>query len=1022
VKGLVGAGDGSTKPTVSVQLLGPFAIHAGGRTAGPWRRTSAKELLALVFLSPNRRVTREIASDTLFGHLAPQGAANAMYNALSSARGTLSALGHGAADVLVADRTSVYISPTAPIDVDLERHEKALETALRMTPGHARDIALLQALSVEGVLLEDDLYAEWSASRRQRLELARQDARLALARDRSRGFGRSGAKGVIEAWEAVFSHDLASEEAATALMRTYVAEGQRQLAARTYDRCRAGLGELGLEPSVALERAHHDALQEVVGVGPSRSTDLRRLESNLPASLSTFIGRQAEWADISSLVRSSSLVTITGTGGSGKTRLALEVAKGLLAGGEMGAFLVELAAVTDDMQVPAEVAAALGVREQTSRPLNEVLPEALSGQNLLVLMDNCEHVIGAAAEVVALLGRRCPRLHVLATSREPLGVESEHVYRLGPLSLPPADTFSLRELDGSDAVKLFADRGRAHDATFCLDDSSAGLVASVCRRLDGLPLAIELAAARLPSMSLAHLDERLDRRLRLLTGGPRTAQARQRTLRATIDWSYDLLSSSEQEALARLSVFAGSFDLEAAEAVCSTDTTDISDVADLLKSLVEKNLVVAERSSVLFRYLLLETVREYSHERLLAAGGEARQHQVREAHAQYYLRLAERAEPGLLEQDQPRWLNRLDHEWDNLRAALSYFMGESGRTEEVLRMGAALHYFLWTRCQRYGIEVVRAALARPDPVLVAVRARALCRIGDALASTLGWESEGERRAGLALIRQGIELARNLPDPALTSEAALDLAWGAESLGDHDEAARRAAEAVETAQSVGSQRLTGLALGSLGVVATTGPQKRTLWHEAAAHLLRAGDLAMRTIILNSLAVVELEDEQYRPAIDLLEEAIALSDQIGALLHLYWSWGALGEAHLLQGHFEEATACARKALTGFRRLGLRDVAVSHLATVACCAARLGKTKDAAQLFGAYDAMHSAYLRQSATPGRSNRFEKLTHTKQKLHQDNRDSLRQSLGNQDFALVYSAGTRITFDEAVDLALSVTQ
>ena len=409
VTGLGGADHGSTRPLVSVQLLGPFAIHAGGRSAGPWRRTSAKWLLGLVFLSPKRQVTREVATDTLFGNLAPQAATNAMYNALSSARSTLSVLGHGAAGILAANRTSIYISPTAAIDVDLERHEKALETALRMSPGAGRDSALVQALSEEGVLLEDELYVEWPARRRQGLELARQEARLTLARDRSLGFGRSGERGVIEAWEGAFAHDLASEEAATALMIAYAAEGQRQLATRTYDRCRAGLGELGLEPSTALEQAREHATQQVVGAGPGRSAYLRRLESNLPPSLSTFIGRDAERAAIASLVRSLPLVTITGTGGSGKTRLALEVAKEFQTQGEVGAFLVELAAVTDETQVPAEVAAALGVREQVSRPLNDVLAEALSGQNLLVLMNNCEHVIAAAAEVVALLNRRCPR-------------------------------------------------------------------------------------------------------------------------------------------------------------------------------------------------------------------------------------------------------------------------------------------------------------------------------------------------------------------------------------------------------------------------------------------------------------------------------------------------------------------------------------------------------------------------------------------------------------------------------------
>ena len=381
------------------------------------------------------------------------------------------------------------------------------------------------------------------------------------------------------------------------------------------------------------------------GLGTRGATAARRLECNLPVSLSTFIGREPEQGEVVSLLRSCRLVTITGTGGSGKTRLALEVASRLFCEGYIGAFVVDLAAVTESAQVPAAVAAALGVREQVSQPLGEVLAEALSGQDLLVLMDNCEHVVGAAAEVVALLNRRCPRLRVLATSREPLGVEAEHLFRLGPLSLPRAGAGSVSDLDGSDAVKLFLERARAHDLTFSLEDSNAQLVASVCRRLDGLPLAIELAAARLPSMSLVHLDERLDERLRLLTGGPRTARARQRTLRATIDWSYELLPTAEQDVLGRLSVFVGGFELDAAEAVCSTDTLASTELADLVGSLVNKNLVAAERSSGLLRYSLLESVREYGNERLLAAGGDSEQHRVRAGHAQFYLQFAERAEP-----------------------------------------------------------------------------------------------------------------------------------------------------------------------------------------------------------------------------------------------------------------------------------------------------------------------------------------------------------------------------------------
>ena len=388
----------------------------------------------------------------------------------------------------------------------------------------------------------------------------------------------------------------------------------------------------------------------------------------------------------------------------------------------------------------------MGVREQANRPIAEVLADALSGQDLLVVIDNCEHVIDAAAELAGTLNRKCPRLRLLATSREPLGVDGEHIYRLGPLSLPSPEARSVKDLGSYDAVRLFAERASAHDSTFCLDDSSAGLVALVCRRLDGIPLAIELAAARVASMSLAHLAERLDQRFGLLTGGPRTVLPRQRTLQATIDWSFELLSSPEQAVLCRLSVFAGSFELEAAEAVCSNGAVASVAVAGLLGSLVNKSLVIAQRSSGSLRYSVLETIRQYGADRLSGSSGEAQLHHARAAHAQFYLGLSERAAPELRGLDQGRRLRRLDLDWDNLRAALAYFLAEVGGAAEVLRMGAALYYFFWTRCQRYGIDAVRTALARPDPVPAAVRARALCRVGDAWGSSLGWDSETDRRA------------------------------------------------------------------------------------------------------------------------------------------------------------------------------------------------------------------------------------------------------------------------------------
>ena len=248
-----------------------------------------------------------------------------------------------------------------------------------------------------------------------------------------------------------------------------------------------------------------------------------------------------------------------------------------------------------------------------------MLAEALSGQDLLVV-DNCGHVIVAAAELAELLNRKCPRLRLLATAREPLSIEGEQVYRLGPMSLPPAGAASVQDLAGSDAVQLFVERGRAHDSTLVLEAPTAELVASICRRLDGIPLAVELAAARLASMSLAHLDDRLDQRFRFLTGGPRTALPRQRTLQATVDWSFELLAPPERAVLDRLSVFSGAFELDAAEAICSDEALETADVADALGSLVNKSLVMAERSSGSLRYSLLETIRQYGIERLRAGG------------------------------------------------------------------------------------------------------------------------------------------------------------------------------------------------------------------------------------------------------------------------------------------------------------------------------------------------------------------------------------------------------------------
>jgi predicted ATPase len=441
----------------------------------------------------------------------------------------------------------------------------------------------------------------------------------------------------------------------------------------------------------------------------------------MPAQLSAFIGRDQEMAKVRALVESSRLVTLTGAGGCGKTRLGLQVAAGLLDGSGDGVWLAELAAVSDQDAVPAAISQALRLTGQPRRPALEALLDALALQDVLIVVDNCEHLIGGCAKTADAILRRCPRVHLLATSREPLGIGGETIYRVPSLSLPGPDDSGSPAPGSSDAVALFADRARANGVALAVDEQAGPPAVSVCRRLDGMPLAIELAAARLRSMSLAELADRLDQRFRLLTGGSRTALERQQTLAATVGWSYSLLTGAERMLLARLSAFAGSFDLAAAEAVCGSGGLDVLDVADLLGSMVDKSLVVAEPVGGTLRYRLLETIRLFAAERLVEAGdGEAAV--VAAAHCAHFMALAEAAAAHLAGPEQGSWLARLDADQANLRRAAGHAAGCPDGTALVLRLGVALERYWWARSrlqEAFGllVPVLRRPDARADPAL-----------------------------------------------------------------------------------------------------------------------------------------------------------------------------------------------------------------------------------------------------------------------------------------------------------------
>ena len=483
---------------------------------------------------------------------------------------------------------------------------------------------------------------------------------------------------------------------------------------------------------------------------PLKSLDA--LPNNLPIQLTSFIGREKEIEEVKNSFTKTRLLTLTGSGGCGKTRLGLQALADLVDEFPDGVWVVELAPLSDPGLVAQEVASVLGIREESgSLLMGEGSPEALSGisddfpltsklteylgpKQLLLMLDNCEHLIETCATLSDTLLRSCPSLRILVASREALGIAGESTYRVPSLSLPdpknlPEGTDLVSTLATYEAIGLFIDRAVAVQPTFALTNDNATSVAQVCHRLDGIPLAIELAAARVRVLPVEQIIKRIDDRFRLLTGGSRTALPRQQTLRATMDWSYNLLTDAERVLLNRLSVFAGGWMLPAAEAVCAGDSIEEDEVLDLLTNLADKSLVVVEEKSGEGRYRLLETVRQFSRDKLVESGEGER---VRNQHLDFFLRLAEQAEPEFRGPDQIVWLGRLEEEHSNLMAALDWSKIGEGSLESGLRLAGALWYFFRVRVYRYNseyLEMLEELLSVSSGISDSVRAKAFGAAG-----------------------------------------------------------------------------------------------------------------------------------------------------------------------------------------------------------------------------------------------------------------------------------------------------
>jgi predicted ATPase/DNA-binding CsgD family transcriptional regulator len=696
---------------------------------------------------------------------------------------------------------------------------------------------------------------------------------------------------------------------------------------------------------------------------------------NLPLELSSFIGREREIVEVKRLLGDTRLVTLTGPGGSGKTRLALALAQDLVEEFEDGAWWVELASLSDPELVPKAVASALGMREVPASSLTAALVENLKLKNMLLILDNCEHLLEGCAVLADSLLRTCPDLEIVSTSREALRISGETTWLVLGLSLPDQeDAPPVGELAGYEAIRLFVERAKAVDAGFALTERNASAVARLCQKLDGIPLAIELAAARVRMLSVEQISEQLENSLGLLTTGSRVAALRHQTLRATLEWSYELLNEAERTFYGRLSVFAGGCDLEAAETVGAGGSIKEGEVLDLLSSLVDKSLVVAEAGEEgVPRYRMLEPIRQYALERLMETG-EADEARCR--HAAFFVALAEEARPKLRAEPQVEWLQRLDRENANLRAALSWaFSADDIPT--AARLGWALWQFWWTR---------------------------------------NYQPEGERWMEPILARKS-----ELP-PRLRARAIIAYTAMAYGQGDSEVVERYSEELMELSREVGRDaHVEAYAHVGFGLVATLrGDFEAAPEHlEVALPLLReSGDDATAALTHISLGttVLLLQGDQ-EGARQRFEEGLALSRSLGDRVSECIGLFNLAQLALAGGHYEASHSRFAEGISPSEELGDRGNIAYILEGLGIVAGARNEAGRAARLLGASEALISAIGLRDHTYYRSDPH-LYEHIKRSLYERIEAKVRAAIGEAAFEAAKEEGRDMSPERAIEYAL----
>ena len=1028
---------------LSVSLLGSFQAVLDGEPIAQFRTKSVQALLIYLVCEAERPYQREALMEFLWPGM-PQTSAQAnmrqtLYRLRKLIPEVKSKDGDTTVPFLITDRQTIQINPDADCFLDVA-------TFTSSEPAQA--IALYRGDFLADFYLPDsEAFEEWASARRadyRRRVLEMMEGETAVHLQSAR-YDKA-----IKLAQRQIEIDNLRESSHRQLMEAWARNGRRREALSHYETLRQLLqDELAIEPEpetlalIEAIRAGELSRTAPIFAAPSFPTDNEPelAKHNLPQRLTSFIGRENEITTISDLISQNRLVNLTGVGGIGKTNLSLQVGQSIMKTFADGVWLVELAPITDADLLSQTTASVLGLRESGNQSIADYLLDYLQEKQCLLILDNCEHLINGVAQFVQMILQRCANVKILASSREVLGVLGERPFQVPPLTFPTNNQQAiLEEWQQYESLRLFVERAQIVLPAFQVTADNAAAIVQICQRLDGIPLALELAAARMKLLTTAQIAGRLDDRFRLLTSGSRAAFPRQQTLRALIDWSWELLTTAEQRLLQRLSVFAGGMNLEAVEAICADETVPFYEMLDLLNELVNKSLVnVQRKQGEETRYYLLETIRQYGQERLTAAG---ETETYRHKHLVYFRQLAATAEPQLQGFQQGAWRDRLENELDNIRAALNW----AHETDAIagLELLSSLFYFVITRGYLHEMEThLTQLLAQTPSLALPIKAKALWVLGSWLvtqshqrreeAEVLWQESlslsyrledplgitrilrlqgyflsaEGQVERGQALIRKGVALMREAGNKAETAET-LNYLYEHEPWDNVEQRWAMLQETEKLHREVGNAFGIVITLRRAGQLATLLGDFETArpFLEECLPLAESVGLRDYAHTVSELGVLYLRMGDYPLAQTTLNKAVSLFQNREIHDQGHWARLYLGYVHLRQGNLLQANQLFSQALRSFNAQNDENGICYALEGLAGLAVQKEQPEKAVTFFAWADV--SRKNRSGARPP--------------VEQDSVDKdiarIREIIGEEAYAIAYAQGQAMTMAQAIAYAI----